>query len=329
MSEILKLGSNENILGPSPLAMAAIQAAADAVHHYPANHEARLIERLAAYVGGNLTDAHFSTGNGSVDVLRHIAAAFIRPGVQVLMPAQTFGVYAALTAKYGGESVTVPLQNWRIDLAGLLAAVTPATRLIFLCNPNNPTGSYFSHAELGSFLARLPAGIITVVDEAYMEFATAPDFPRMADFVGAGFPLIVTRTFSKLFGLASLRIGYAFGAPELMNQVRSEKLPFNSGIVPLLAAAAALGDHEHRERTLDMVVQGRRYFRAALAELGLTVIPSEAFYVLLTDLPRPPRSVSRCWPGVSISVMVRPLPYRTKSGSPLVVRKIMNELSPN
>ena len=122
MSEILKLGSNENILGPSPLALAAIQAAAGDVHHYPADHEARLIERLRAYVGGDLTANHFSTGNGSVDVLRHIAAAFIRPGTQVLMPAQTFSVYAFLTTKYGGEPVTVPLHDWHIDLDGLLAA---------------------------------------------------------------------------------------------------------------------------------------------------------------------------------------------------------------
>ena len=140
-------------------------------------------------------------------------------------------------------------------------------------------------------MGQLPEHVITVVDEAYMEFATAPDFPRMAELVGAGHRLIVTRTFSKLFGLASLRIGYAFGAPELMDSVRAEKLPFNSGIVPLLAAAAALGDNEHRERTLDMVVQGRQYFQATLPPLGVTVLPSEAFYVLLTDMPRPAAEV--------------------------------------
>ncbi len=285
LAKIIKLGSNENVLGASPIALAAIRDSLDDLHLYPGDHEAQLTEKLAAKVGGGLNSRNFTTGNGSCDVLRQIAQAHIKPGDEALIAAPTFAIYKMLTEQFGGRAVEIPLKDWRIDLPALRDAITPQTKLVFICNPNNPTGTYVPHDELADFLTNLPQDVVAVVDEAYMEFADAPDFPQVAELIAAGYQLIVTRTFSKLYGLASLRMGYGFGAAEVALRARECKLHFNSGRVAWLGAAAALSDEAHVVETLEMVNAGKRFFYQELAQMGIGYLPSQAIFIFLTELP--------------------------------------------
>lgn len=285
LTHIVKLGSNENVLGPSPRAIAAVKAALADAHLYPGKEESDLLQTLAARLGPGLTEAHFTSGNGSCDVLRMITHAFIAPGDRALIAGPTFGMYQVLVNMFGGESVIVPLQDYTVDLPALLQAIDDRVRLIFIANPNNPTGTIVKHKAVQNFLEQLPPHVTVIFDEAYMEFTTDPDFPRMLEFIEAGFNVIVTRTFSKLHGLASLRVGYGIARPELMADVRQQKLHFNSGRLAYLGAAAAVNDNEHISATLDMIKNGRDYFYREFEALGLTYIPSHANFIFLSDPP--------------------------------------------
>jgi histidinol-phosphate aminotransferase len=229
MDEILKVGSNENVLGASPRAKAAIEAALDELHLYPDRQEDILTDKLARRMGGGLDRRQIITGNGSCDVLRMITQTFIGPGKKALIAAPTFGMYELLVEMFGGEAVNVPLKRHAADLDALAAAIDERTSLVFVCNPNNPTGAVVSHAQATKFLNKVPAGVVVVFDEAYVEFVEDPDFPRMTEFIAAGHDVLVTRTFSKLHGLASLRVGYGFGPMALMERVRRHRVHFNSG----------------------------------------------------------------------------------------------------
>jgi histidinol-phosphate aminotransferase len=194
-------------------------------------------------------------------------------------------MYELLVEMFGGETVMVPLKDYAADLEALAAAVDEQTSLIFVCNPNNPTGATVSHTEVADFLARIPAGVVVVFDEAYAEFVETPDFPRMTAFIAEGYDVLVTRTFSKLHGLASLRVGYGFGRLDLMEQVRRNKIHFNSGRLAFSGAAAAVDDETHIQRSLDMVREGRDYYYRAFDEIGIHYVPTQSNFIFLTDLP--------------------------------------------
>ena len=196
LTDIVKLGSNENVLGPSPRAIAAVKTVLADAHLYPGKEEADLLQTLAARLGSGLTpEAHFTSGNGSCDVLRMITQTYIKPGDRALIAGPTFGMYAVLVNMFGGEAVVVPLQDHIVDLPALLAAIDDRVRLIFIANPNNPTGTIVKHNAVEEFLEQLPSHVTVIFDEAYMEFVDDPDFPRMLDFIEAG-KVVVTRTFS-------------------------------------------------------------------------------------------------------------------------------------
>ncbi len=286
LDDIIKLGSNENVLGPSPQAIAAIQDMLMKAHLYPSTQEAKLLEALAKRIGGGLTPDHFITGNGSCDVLRMITHTVINPGGRAIVAEPTFGMYRILVELFEGEVIGVPLRDYAIDLSAVLQAIDPSIDLIFICNPNNPTGTYLTHKQVADFLAQVPPHILVIFDEAYMEFADAPDFPRMIEFIQAGFNVVVTRTFSKLHGLASLRIGYGLGQPDTINNISERKLHFNGGCPALVGATAAVNDDEFITQSLDMVRQGRLFFYQELANLGIGCLPSQSNFIFLTDLPR-------------------------------------------
>ena len=285
MSNLINLGSNENLLGPSPQALAAVQAALVETHLYPGNQEAILIQKLAAYLGSGLSEAQFITGNGSCDVLRMIAHTLINPGGRAIVAAPTFGMYEVLVAMFEGQTIRAPLQDYTVDLPAILDRLDETVDLIFICNPNNPTGTMITHSDVQEFLQRLPSNVVVVFDEAYMEFADDPNFPRMLDFIRDGYRIVVTRTFSKLYGLASLRLGYGIGPPDLMADIRKRKLHFNSGRPAYVGAAAALADDDFRARSLEMVSAGRRFFYRELENLGLTYLPSQSNFIFLLNLP--------------------------------------------
>ncbi|MFN8456684.1 MAG: histidinol-phosphate transaminase [Anaerolineae bacterium] len=286
LTEILKLASNENALGPSPRARAAIEAALAELHLYPGEeHEAALLQKLAGWLGAGLGVKNLVLGNGSADVLRFITQTFIEPGDRAVIAAPTFRVYEILVKLYGGQVTLAPLRDYRVDSAALLSAIDDEVKLVFICNPNNPTGSLMTHDEVHSFLRRVPPRVITVIDEAYMDFADDPALPRMPELIQAGYNVIVTRTFSKLYGLASLRMGYGLGRPDLIAAVQRQKLHFHTGRIALAGAIAALDDTEHVARTQEMVRTGREFFYRRLPELGLKCLPSQGNFIFLVDLP--------------------------------------------
>lgn len=274
---IIKLASNENPLGVSPLAQRAIQSVLADLARYPDGNGFELKQALARRYG--VEQERIVLGNGSNDVLELSARAFLTPGLEAIYSQHAFAVYPLVVQAIGAKRIEVPAKNFGHDLAAMRRAITPATRVVFIANPNNPTGTMVPAAELEAFLSGLPKGIVVVLDEAYNEYL--PDELK-ADSFGwlRRFPnLIVTRTFSKVYGLAGLRVGCAFADPgvaDLMNRVRQ---PFNVNSLSLAAAAAALGDHEFVRRSFELNRSGMKQVTDGLKKLGIDFIPSFGNFV--------------------------------------------------
>jgi histidinol-phosphate aminotransferase len=274
---IIKLASNENPLGVSPLAMRAMQAALADIARYPDGNGFELKQALAQRYGVAMDQ--IVLGNGSNDVLELAARAFLAPSLEAIYAQHSFAVYPLATQAVGAAGIEVPAREFAHDLEAMLRAVTPRTRLVFLANPNNPTGTLIRSSELHEFLRALSRHVVVVLDEAYNEYI--PDDLK-TDSVGwlGEFPnLIVTRTFSKAYGLAGLRVGYAFAHPgvaDLMNRVRQ---PFNVNSISLAAAAAGLGDLDFVRRSFELNQTGMRRITGGLTQLGLAYIPSFGNFV--------------------------------------------------
>lgn len=276
---IVKLASNENPLGPSPRAREALQRVLETVHLYPDGHAFALRQRLAAKLG--VTPEHLVFGNGSNELLEFIGHVLLEPGVDVVVSQYCFAVYPLVTRMFGANLVTVPARNHAHDLAAMRAAITPRTRVVFLANPNNPTGTWAPAAELRAFVESIPPTVLVVLDEAYIEFLEdPPDFlPDLR--TGARPNLLLLRTFSKIYGLAGLRVGYGIGVPALIAALEKVRQPFNLNRLAQVAALAALDDEEHVQRTRRNNRQGLEQLQAGCRELGLPYIPSAANFLLV------------------------------------------------
>jgi len=277
-----KLSSNENPLGASPAAVAAIQAAAEGLWEYPPFLDDELRSALAAHHGRGLTPDHFVTGNSGCDVLNLIARAFLVPGDEAVICRPTFPIYET-TARAAGATIVpvdLPADTFRYDVDALLAAVTPATRLLYLCSPNNPTGILLSAQQWAGILAGLPERVIIVFDEVYYHFITAADRPDPLADAADGANVLVVHSFSKAYGLAGLRLGYAAGKPELVAQAAALRLPFHINALCFAAGLAALKDDAHVARTVEVTLAGRDWLYGQLRELGLEAWPSQANFVL-------------------------------------------------
>lgn len=279
ISGAVKLASNENPLGPSPKAVAAMAESLAGLHRYPDGAGYELRQALAQRFG--VAQEQIVLGNGSNEIIEFLCRAFVRPGDQALAAAPSFLMYSKLIQVAGGQLAETPLKDFRLDLDAMLAAINPRTKLVFLNNPDNPAGTAFSKAELESFLERLPQGVVTVLDEAYIEFARDPQVAKGTDFIGHDKPVVVMRTFSKAYGLAGLRIGFGLGAPEVMDLLHRVRQPFNTSIVAQAAGAAALADEEFLQKTLSVTWQGLDKLYAAFDGLGLEYVPSQANFVLV------------------------------------------------
>ncbi|HKP97993.1 MAG TPA: histidinol-phosphate transaminase [Fibrobacteria bacterium] len=301
---ISKMGSNENPLGPGRKAMEAVRNLAGSLSVYPDATAGELRGALAASRGGK--PGNFFVGNGSDEVLLLIAATYLNPGDNVLVSAHTFFNYEFVARVFDGEVRTIPTRDLRYDLPAFAAAADARTKLVFLCNPNNPTGLYFTHADLAGFLYAMPRDVLVVVDEAYGEYADAEDFPDaralMEDFPN----LVVTRTFSKAYGLAGLRVGYAMAPESIVKDLRQVKMPFNVNLPAQKAARAALEDAEHLRRTLRLNAEGKRSLTRALERLGCEVLASQGNFLCFRP-PRPVAAASLCERLFSQGVIVRPL----------------------
>jgi len=272
-----KLASNENPLGPSPKAAAAAVAALSAVNLYPDGSCWDLTGKLAARLQVGREQLVF--GNGSNEVLELVAHVFLAPGTEAVMGQYGFAVYKLATLLMGATPVEVPMPRFAYDLAGLRAAVTPRTRVIFLDNPNNPTGTAHTQAELVEFAHHLPDNVLLVLDEAYAEYQDTP--PDFRPLIASGRPVLCTRTFSKIYGLAGLRIGYGYTRPDIAALVQRARAPFNINAVAQAAAVAALDDAEFVQRSREANRAGLRQLEAGFRELGLEWIPSQANFILV------------------------------------------------
>ena len=277
LTRVIKLASNENPLGPSPKALAVVNETAASLHRYPDGGAFRLREALADR--WKVTLDHIILGNGSDEILGMLARTFLSPGDEAVMADQTFVIYKMEVVAAHGKAVTVPLKQWRHDLSAMAAAITARTRLLFLCNPNNPTGTMVSAEEVGRLLSRVPEHVIVVFDEAYVEYVRSAEFPDSLAYVREGRNVIVLRTFSKIYGLAGLRIGYGVTTPEMTNLLNRVRPPFNANSIAQRAALAALDDDEHVANSRAVNQAGMEQVVAGLKTLGFAPIPSEANFV--------------------------------------------------
>ncbi|WP_455377842.1 histidinol-phosphate transaminase [Petrachloros mirabilis] len=288
LARVIKLASNENPLGPSPKALAVLNEGAATLHRYPDGGGFRLREALAER--WKVTSDHIILGNGSDEILGLLARTFLSPGDEAIMADHTFVIYKMEVMAAHGRAVTVPLKQWRHDLPSMADAVTPRTRLIFVCNPNNPTGTMVSADEVDAFLTRVPEDVIVVFDEAYFEYVRSSEFPDSMAYVKQARNVIVLRTFSKIYGLAGLRIGYGVTTPEITNYLNRVRPPFNANSMAQRAALAALADDEHVANSRAMNRAGMEQVAGGLKALGLSPIPSEANFIYV-DIARDGRQV--------------------------------------
>jgi histidinol-phosphate aminotransferase len=288
LTDIVKLASNENPLGPSPRAVRAISQALGDVGLYPEGSCPRLRAALARKLG--VAGDSLVFGNGSDEIIHLLGLAFLGPGDEVVEGDPTFSRYEAAAMLAQARCTNVPLHDWRCDLEAIRSTITAATRVVFIANPNNPTGSHVARSEIEGLLASLPDRVIVCLDEAYFEFADADDYPDGVDYVRAGANVLVLRTFSKVFGLAGLRIGYGVARPEIIAGLEQVREPFNVNHLAQVGALAALDDAEHLEQSRALVRTGRARLAAALASMGLRPWPSQANFVWV-DVRRPCRPV--------------------------------------
>jgi histidinol-phosphate aminotransferase len=276
---VIKLASNENPLGPSRLAAAAMRKAVARSHLYPDGNAFYLRQKLAAKL--EVSPANLVLGNGSNEILELLGHVLLAPGASVVVSQYCFAVYPIVTHLFGARLITVPARNYGHDLDALLAAITPDTRVVFIANPNNPTGTIVEPSALARFVASVPPRVLVALDEAYIEFLRdAPDF--LPEIRGGARPnLLLMRTFSKIYGLAGLRIGYGIGHPDFIAALEKVRQPFNLNAIAQAGALAALDDTSHVERTRRCTLRGLRLYARVFRELGLEFIPSAANFVLV------------------------------------------------
>ena len=276
---IIKVASNENPFGPSPLAVAAMQKALAGVNLYPDGNAYYLKQKLAAKLG--VEPANLILGNGSNEIIEFAGHALLAPGAHVVVSQYCFAVYPIVTALFGANLITVPAKNCGHDLPAMLRAITPRTRIVFVANPNNPTGTLVFREEVIRFVNEVPDDVLLVMDEAYIDFLEDPlDLVSLVRR-GARPNLILMRTFSKIYGLAGLRIGYGIGNPEFVAALEKIRQPFNINQLAQVAALAALDDVEHVRKTRANNFAGLEFFKRAFRELKLEYVPSSANFILV------------------------------------------------
>ena len=284
LAKVVKLASNENPLGASPKAVEAFHGIADSLHLYPRGDAPKLIDSIAKMYGVVMNE--IVIGNGSDEIIDMVGKAFIRQGDNCVGITPTFSVYKFTTLSNGADFVGVGEGEVRASLDDLAKAVNDKTRVAFICNPNNPTGAYYTEAEIRDFLKKVPQNVLVFLDEAYAEFATAPDYPNMAKFVREYPNLFVNRTFSKIYGLAGLRVGYAFSNAEVIRALWKVKPPFDVNQAAQVAAIAALGDKEHVQATRKMNAEGIAVLTREFNALGLKVLPTQANFICVKIGPK-------------------------------------------
>lgn len=277
LTQIIKLASNENPLGPGKKAVEAIQKALPELALYPDGSGFHLKQALATKYA--VDASQITLGNGSNEILELVARAFLTPDCDVVFSQHAFAVYPLVTQAVGATAVVVPAKDYGHDLQAMAQAITPKTRLVFIANPNNPTGTLLPQADVERFIAALPDTVVCVLDEAYFEFVSQTEAVNSIAWLKKFPNLIITRTFSKAYGLAGLRVGYSLSCPEIADILNRVRQPFNNNTLALVAAEAALADDEHLHNTITNNSQGMQQLTDGFKALGLQWIPSAGNFV--------------------------------------------------
>ncbi|MBU4376278.1 MAG: histidinol-phosphate transaminase [Candidatus Omnitrophica bacterium] len=278
LRKIAKLVSNENPIGPSKKAVEAMRKAATAVNRYPDPFCHDIIKALSEEL--NVLPENLILGNGSDEIIEFILLSFVNAGDEVVMNHPAFMLYEIATKVVGGKPVIIPLKDYKPDLNAMAAAITPKTKLVFIDNPNNPTGRSVGEMEVEAFLEKLPDNTIAVFDEAYYDFVEREDFPDTIRYIGRK-NVIILRTFSKAHGLAGLRIGYGIAGEELIRYMKRTQMPFNINSLAQAAAIASLKDKEHIETCKLVITEGKQYLYKELDAMALTYVKSDTNFILI------------------------------------------------
>lgn len=298
LMDVIKLGSNETPLGPSPVAAQAFQEALRNGHRYPGIADKRLRQKLAKYYNarchtGFFSEQTFLTGNGLTDVIRMLCQAFIFDGGETIYCNPTFPMYPILTQSFGGKATAVPHDRFHYNLPAIADAINENTRLVFICNPNNPTGTTVNRDEVDLFMRRVPSSVVVVFDESYHDFVTDPDYSNALDHVNAGQDnVVVLHGFSKSYGMAGWRVGYAIATKPMVEYLAHAQLVFNTSDAVLYAAAAALDDERYLQAARNLILNEKQFLYTGLSDLDLTYVPTEANFMLLTNLPRSVKDIN-------------------------------------
>jgi histidinol-phosphate aminotransferase len=275
----IKLASNENPLGPSPLAIQAITDRLNALHRYPDGSGFYLKSKLSKKY--SIPPDQIILGNGSNELIELVIRAFLSTEEHVIQAFPTFLVYEKIVKGAGGQMISVPLLNFKINLDEISKAITSKTKMVFINNPNNPTGSVLSEEQMACFLEDIPEDIVVILDEAYIEFVSDPAAASGLKLLEKRPLLVVLRTFSKLYGLAGLRIGYGFGSREVIDYMNRVRQPFNANVLAQAAANAALDDMSFVSQTLKLVREGLDYLYNSIQGMGLEYIPTQTNFFLI------------------------------------------------
>ena len=277
IKDSVKLASNENPVGPSPLAVEAIRDAAPGLNRYPDGGGYYLKNALSEKL--SVGPDNIILGNGSNELLDIAARTYMRPGDDAVMAQPSFVVYAMSVQSMGCRPVQVPLKDYTHDLGAMLNAVTGKTRIVFIANPNNPTGTINKKDEFDVFMERLPDGVLVVMDEAYYEYVSDSGYADSMKWLRAGKDILILRTFSKIFGLAGLRVGYGIARPDIVAEMNKLRPPFNTNTMAQIAALGALKDYGHVKRSVEINEQGKQYLYGELERLRLRYVPTEANFI--------------------------------------------------
>jgi histidinol-phosphate aminotransferase len=274
-----KLASNENPLGSSPLAIKALRKGITGLNRYPDGSCFYLRSALSESLSVSGSDIIF--GNGSNEIIELAVRTFLSPGDEAIMAQPSFIVYSMVVQAVNGRSVVVPLREWRHDLEAMASRITDKTKIIFTANPNNPTGTISTNEEMDSFMEKVPESVLVVVDEAYYEYVRSADYADGMKYFRQGKNILILRTFSKIYGLAGLRIGYGISRPEIITEMNKVRQPFNVNTLAQMAALAALKDHAHVEKSRRTNERGMKYLYRELKAMKVHFIPSEANFIYL------------------------------------------------
>ncbi len=279
LEDIIKMASNENPLGPSPKAKEAVGGMLNDLHLYPDANCFNLKKRLAAI--NDISEKAILIGNGSDELLKLLAETFLQSGDQIIFGQPTFSEYEFVARIMGADCLEVPLKNFTHDLQAMLDAISIKTKVVIICNPNNPTGTMVSSMQIKEFMDQVPDDVLVVFDEAYFEYVESEEYSSGLQYVKEGRNALVFRTFSKIYGLAALRIGYAMTTPAIAQAIERVTEPFNVNMPAQVAALAALDDQEHVEKSQQANSQGKQYLYGEFARMGLDYIPTEANFILV------------------------------------------------